>query len=126
MHKQKAYRNRTLLDMARGRECLLRIPGVCNYNPETTVACHSNQSKHGKGAGLKASDQFSVWGCSDCHRALDQGNASREAKTLAFDVAHVRQVAQWVYIVKHSNESARFKKAAQEALDQLGMGEWYE
>ena len=126
MQKKKAYRNRTLLDMARGRKCLLRIPGVCNYNPETTVACHSNQSKHGKGAGLKAQDCFVVNGCSSCHAWLDQGPATREEKTLAFDIAHVRQIAEWVYIVKHSNESARFKKAAQEALDQLGMGEWYE
>ena len=27
--------------------------------------------------------------------------------------------------VKHSNESARFKKAVQEALDHLGMGWWW-
>ncbi len=25
---------------ARGRECQVRIPGVCNGNPETTVLAH--------------------------------------------------------------------------------------
>ena len=124
MQKKKAYRNRALLDMARGRECLLKIPGVCNHNPETTVACHSNQSKHGKGAGLKASEEFCVWGCSACHREIDQGTRAKAEKFAVFDIAHVRQIAQWVYIAQDASEPRRFRDAAKGALVELGMGEW--
>ena len=25
---------------AKGRECMVRLPGICNFNPETTVLAH--------------------------------------------------------------------------------------
>lgn len=25
---------------ARGRDCQVRLPGICNFNPETTVLAH--------------------------------------------------------------------------------------
>ena len=28
-----------LRKLARGRDCQIRIAGICNFNPETTVAC---------------------------------------------------------------------------------------
>lgn len=43
----------------------------CNYNPETTVFCHINSADAGKGMGLKASDLFGFYGCSECHNVLD-------------------------------------------------------
>ena len=39
---------------ARGEDCTLRIPMVCNRDRTTTVYCHSNRLEHGKGMGLKA------------------------------------------------------------------------
>lgn len=33
-------RQTKLTKAARGRECQVRIPGVCNGNPETTVLAH--------------------------------------------------------------------------------------
>lgn len=68
------YRNQRLLDAARGQECQIRLPHICTNNPETVVAAHSNQLKHGKGGGLKAHDCFIAWACYDCHMELDQGN----------------------------------------------------
>lgn len=56
---------------ARGQDCTLMIPGVCNRNPETTVLCHSNRLADGKGMGLKAPDTEACFGCSDCHDVLD-------------------------------------------------------
>ena len=56
---------------ARGEECTLRLPYVCNFNPETTVWCHSNRLEDGKGMGLKARDEEGCYGCSDCHDVLD-------------------------------------------------------
>lgn len=66
------YRNRALLDLARGKPCLLQIPGVCIGGTETTVACHSNQARHGKAGWLKAHDWAAAWGCRACHAYIDQ------------------------------------------------------
>ncbi len=71
--KEPRQRNPTLLNMAKGEPCLLRVPGVCNGDSDTTVAAHSNQSAHGKGKAMKAHDWASVWACSACHMWLDIG-----------------------------------------------------
>ena len=52
---------------ARGQECRIRIPGVCNWNPETVVLCHLN----GAGMGIKKNDMEASYGCSSCHDAID-------------------------------------------------------
>lgn len=61
---------------ARGQQCELRIAGVCNGDPDTTVLCHSNALADGKGLGLKAPDTAACYGCSACHDVLD-GRAPR-------------------------------------------------
>jgi len=55
---------------ARGQECTLRL-AVCNFDPDTTVLCHSNFLADGKGMGLKAPDTAAAFGCSACHDVLD-------------------------------------------------------
>ncbi|WP_321878963.1 nuclease domain-containing protein [Paraburkholderia bannensis] len=71
------------LEACRGERCYLRVPGVCLHSAESVVPCHSNQSRHGKGMGIKASHEFTVPGCSACHAWIDQGSGERQAK---FDV----------------------------------------
>jgi len=79
------------LGMCRGQECFIRLPQVGRHDTETVVPCHSNQSKHGKGMGLKASDKFTVPGCADCHREIDQGSRmTKEEKFAAWDAAYAR------------------------------------
>lgn len=56
---------------ARGEACTLQIYGVCNFDPATTVLCHSNRLADGKGMGLKAPDTEACYGCSACHDVLD-------------------------------------------------------
>lgn len=56
---------------ARGEDCTLMIPGVCNWQPETVVLCHSNRLHDGKGMGLKAPDTEACYGCAACHDVLD-------------------------------------------------------
>ncbi|MCY0910866.1 nuclease domain-containing protein [Massilia antarctica] len=56
---------------ARSQDCTLRIPGVCNFDPATTVLCHSNYLADGKGMGLKAPDTAAAFGCAACHDVLD-------------------------------------------------------
>lgn len=60
----------SLRDAARGRPCMIRMPGVCNGNPETTVLCHLRMAGI-TGMSLKANDLLGAWGCSDCHRYVD-------------------------------------------------------
>jgi hypothetical protein len=59
-----------LRKLARGKPCMVRVPGVCNGNPETTVLCHLRMVGI-SGMGMKANDLLGAWGCSDCHRYVD-------------------------------------------------------
>lgn len=56
---------------AKGEECTIRLPMVCNYDTSTTVLCHSNELADGKGMGLKAPDTKAAYGCSACHDVID-------------------------------------------------------
>ncbi|GGD63245.1 nuclease domain-containing protein [Caballeronia grimmiae] len=75
------------LDACRGEQCFLRVPGVC-IGAETVVPAHSNQARHGKGAGLKAKHEFTVPGCMACHSWIDQGKAPRAEKFETWDRAY--------------------------------------
>ncbi|MGZ5029042.1 MAG: DUF1364 domain-containing protein [Methylobacter sp.] len=63
---------------AKGQQCLIRIPGVCNWNPETTVLAHLN----GGGMGAKKSDLQGAFCCSSCHDEIDR-------RTRIFDADYV-------------------------------------
>lgn len=81
--KKQHYRNPKLTAFARGRDCTMHSPW-CNGNPETSVWCHSNELRHGKGKGVKAHDLFGFIGCSGCNSWYDDGPAPREEKQEAF------------------------------------------
>ncbi|PND31575.1 DUF1364 domain-containing protein [Achromobacter pulmonis] len=78
------YRNPGLLALAKGEECLLRVPKYCWGGTDTTVACHSNQTRDGKGKGIKAHDWAIAFGCGGCHHFLDQSTAPRAMKLSYF------------------------------------------
>jgi len=65
--KQKAIVSKKIRQSAKGQECTVRIPGTCNYNPETTVFAHLN----GGGMSPKTDDLEGAYCCSSCHDALD-------------------------------------------------------
>ena len=117
--KTVARRNPALLELARGRQCLLLVPGVCCFNPATTVACHSNLSQHGKAGARKADDCYSVWGCIACHTWLDQGLAPATEKSAAFMLALQRQASAWERIADAPDAKPRERRAALWALGQL-------
>lgn len=76
---------------ANGEQCTLRFP-CCNFNPETTVWCHSNRAEDGKGMGIKARDEEGCYGCSACHAFLDGGYAGHMPRGMVnvhFDIARV-------------------------------------
>lgn len=80
---------------ARGRECMVRLPGVCNHNPETTVLAHVRLAGV-SGMGMKADDLLGAWACSSCHDAIDRRghlDLERDYVRLAHLEAMVRTIA---------------------------------
>ena len=62
-----------LRKLARGRECQIRLPGVCNGNPETTVLAHYRMAGL-SGMGMKSPDLCGAWACSSCHAMVDSSH----------------------------------------------------
>lgn len=60
-----------ITDSARGENCTVRLPSVCNHNPETVVFAHLNGVRFGHGTGQKVNDIHGAYACSDCHDAID-------------------------------------------------------
>jgi hypothetical protein len=57
--------------LARGRECQIRLAGICNRNPETTVLAHYRIAGL-CGVGIKPPAIIGAWACSNCHDACDR------------------------------------------------------
>jgi len=56
---------------ARGRECQVRIPGICNHNAETSVLAHIRLAGI-CGVGIKPPDLIETIACSACHDEIDR------------------------------------------------------
>jgi hypothetical protein len=59
-----------LRKLARGEECLIRVPGHCSGDPATTVLCHLRLIGI-TGFGLKSADALGAHGCYTCHAVVD-------------------------------------------------------
>lgn len=82
-----------ITESARGEACQIRLPNVCNFNPETTVWAHANGSAAGKGVGMKSPDILGTYACSACHDAVDgRTRIPRHEVRLAFWEGHARSV----------------------------------
>ena len=53
---------------AKGQQCQVRLPGICNFDTETTVLAHLG----GGGMGIKKDDIHAAFACSDCHDEIDR------------------------------------------------------
>ena len=69
-----------LRKLARGRECQIRLSGICSFNPETTVLAHYRLVGI-SGMGMKSPDLIGAWACDACHSAVDR----RTHNNLEFD-----------------------------------------
>lgn len=88
------YRSRKLLDAAREAP---RCFGCGRHNDGTVVMAHSNQSRDGKGAGMKAADYRVAALCGQCHSALDQGyHMTRDERVAFWEEAH-RKTIGWLF-----------------------------
>ena len=87
----------TLRKEARGRGCTVRIPGVCNFNSETTVLAHIRAAGV-SGMGLKSPDLLGAWACSACHDECDsrthKSGLSRDELRLALYDGMARTIMQ--------------------------------
>ena len=61
---------KSLRQLAQGQPCMIRVPGVCNRNPETTVLAHYRMADL-CGVGMKPPDWCGAWACRACHDAVD-------------------------------------------------------
>lgn len=76
-----------LRKLAKGMDCQVRIPGICNGNPETVVLAHYRLAGI-CGMGIKPPDLLGAWACSACHDAVD-GRVTRKDVDCAWDrLAH--------------------------------------
>lgn len=81
-------------ESARGEDCRVRLPNICNHNPETVVWAHANGSAAGKGIGMKSPDILGTYACSACHDEIDRRTqkAERDYVRLCFWEGHARSV----------------------------------
>lgn len=63
---------------ARGQDCQVRLPGICNFNPETTILAHIG---NGGGMGSKVNDIHSAYCCNCCHDEIDRRTRLMDAET---------------------------------------------
>lgn len=88
-------RSKRILRLACGQECTLRLPGVCNFNPETTVACHVGKLR---GMGHKCGDNMVVFACSSCHDEIDRRTRTYTKNELAIEILRALEETQLILI----------------------------
>lgn len=64
---------------AAGRECQVRIPGICNHNNETSVLIHIRIAGL-CGTGIKPPDILTAIACSSCHDEIDRRTRVTDAE----------------------------------------------
>lgn len=90
--KFKYVRSRKLMQAYRAIPCQ-----HCGVDDGTVCGAHSNQAKHGKARGMKASDIYCASLCHRDHMMIDQGaHMTREARESAWNAAHSKTVAELV------------------------------
>lgn len=83
-----------LRDLARGKPCMVRIPGVCNGNPDTTVLAHFRMAGT-CGGGMKPDDWQAAWACHACHDECDR--RTRKLETDYVRMLHLEGVVRTLY-----------------------------
>lgn len=76
-----------LTEAARGQPCMVRLPAICNFNPETTVLAHYRLPGT-CGTGMKPPDLLGAWCCSSCHDVLDGRVQTKDADYAWNHLAH--------------------------------------
>ena len=86
--KPSSTKTSKIRQSAKGEQCLVRVPGVCNGNSATTVLAHLN----GAGVGYKHGDHKAAYACSACHSWLDGGYVQSVYGRTTRDLWHLESV----------------------------------
>jgi hypothetical protein len=95
--KVSTYRNAKIRDSARGKDCLMLLPGICLRDPATTIWSHYRGSAGGKARGLKADDLCGCYACTACDAVYDgqrprPRGMSIEYVELSWHVGHIKSI----------------------------------
>jgi hypothetical protein len=85
--KTKYVRDKKRLEACRNLPCQ-----HCGAEDGTVVAAHSNEGIHGKGRGIKASDEFVAALCFACRANLDQGRMTKQERADLWHNAHIKTI----------------------------------
>lgn len=92
-------RSKKIMQSAKGEDCTLRLTGVCNFNPETTIAAHIGSRR---GMACKCGDNMVVYSCSNCHGEID--SCSRESyaadKIRALEETQEKLIEKGIMVIK--------------------------
>ena len=69
---------------AKGEPCEVRLPGICNFNPETTVLAHVRMAGL-TGIGQKIPDQLGAHCCMACHDEADRRTMKMKAEEVELE-----------------------------------------
>jgi hypothetical protein len=94
--KNVTYRNKRIRESARGKECLMKLPGCCG-GTESTIWSHYRGGAGGKGMSLKADDLCGAYACTHCDAIYDGQKPRPEGCTLigvwiAWYEAHIQSL----------------------------------
>ena len=56
---------------AQGKPCMVRLPSICNHNPDTVVLAHIRRGGVA-GIGQKPNDLIACYACDACHSEIDR------------------------------------------------------
>ena len=89
--------SKKIKDSARMEDCQVRLPGICNFNNETTVFAHIGNSG---GMASKVSDIHGSYCCSACHDEIDRRTRLMDAEQAELFGWHGVQRTQDILINK--------------------------
>jgi hypothetical protein len=87
---------------AKGRECMVRLTGICNHDPNTVVLAHIRMMGI-SGMGLKADDLIGAWACSSCHDAIDRRSHTDLDRDFV-KLAHLEGVMRTISILRREGK----------------------
>jgi hypothetical protein len=70
---------------------MIRLPGICNGNPETTVLAHYRMLPY-NGTGIKPPDWMGAFACSQCHDYIDGRKSRADQRYDSLRLAHAEGV----------------------------------
>lgn len=85
-----------LRKLARGKPCMIRLPG-CDGGGETTVLAHYRMPGY-CGTGLKPDDlAFGAWACDSCHSIVDERTRITGYTRAELKQAHLEGVLRTIH-----------------------------